>query len=288
MDYKLNSNKQRIDNLSSDAFSPPGIMSLCLNGKTALVTGVNGYLGKAVVKGLVEVGCFVIGTDRFPKYSVDNLFEELQISDENMTYIACDLTLTEDIEKLFKAMDKERPDGVDIFINAATSFTFGSLLEDITLEEWKREVSINLTAAFMITQYILFKMKTKGWGRIIYVSSQLGLTAIPKAAAYITTKAGILGLTRAVAVETAENGITVNSVCPGPRENDLMDDVIKTHAAEKKISTQEAREFIQTYLPTRKFTSASQISSFIMYLCSPGADNMTGTSTSIDGGLNAT
>lgn len=264
-------------------------MSLSLSGKTALVTGVTGHIGKAVVKGLVEAGCYVIGTDRFPRYSVDDMFEELQFtSEENMTYIACDLTLTEDIEKLFKGMDKERPDGVDIFINAAASFSFGSLLEDISLEQWKREVNINLTAAFMITQYILHKMKTKGWGRIVYVSSQLGLNAIPKAAAYITTKAGLCGLTRAVAVETAENGITVNAVCPGPRECDLMDSVLNTHAAERKTSTQEAREFIQTFLPTRRFTSNSQIASFIMYLCSPGADNMTGTSTSIDGGLNAT
>ncbi|XP_022320433.2 D-beta-hydroxybutyrate dehydrogenase-like [Crassostrea virginica] len=264
-------------------------MSLCLTGKTALVTGAYGELGRAVVKGLVEAGCFVIGTDRLPRYSVDSLFEELQIvSGENMTYISCDLRINEEIENLFKAIDKERPDGVDIFINAAATFSFGSLVEDVTLEDWTRTLSVNLTAAFLITQFVLYKMKDKGWGRIIYVSSQLGLTAIPKAAAFITTKAGLMGLTRAVAVETAENGITVNAICPGPRESELRDDILEKHATDRKVSIQEARQYIQTYLPTRKFTSSTQIASFILYLCSPGADNMTGTSTSIDGGYNAT
>ncbi|XP_048728041.1 D-beta-hydroxybutyrate dehydrogenase-like isoform X2 [Ostrea edulis] len=263
-------------------------MSLCLTGKTALVTGSTGTLGKEVIKGLAEAGCFIIGTDQVPKYAVDSVFDELNlVSGTHMTYISCDLALTEDIEKLFKEIDKEHPEGVDIFVNVAGTLCFGSLVEDISLDDWCREISINLTSAFMITQYVIPKMKDKGWGRIIYVSSQLGLTAIPKASAYIASKAGLLGLTRAVAVESAEMGVTVNAVCPGPMDNGFIDDVFKTHAVDRKISIQDAKQLMKTYLPTKKFSSSTQVASFILYLCSPGADNMTGTSTSMDGGFNA-
>ncbi|XP_062589438.1 D-beta-hydroxybutyrate dehydrogenase-like [Saccostrea cucullata] len=263
-------------------------MSLCLTGKTALVTGSTGKLGKTIIKDLVQAGCFIIATDRVPRYSADDFFEELNaVSNENMMYITCDLASTEDIENMFREIDKKRPDGVDIFVNNAASFCFGSLVEDITLEQWSREISINLTSAFMITQYVIPKMKDKGWGRVIYVSSQLGLTAIPKAAAYISSKSGLLGLTRAVAVEVADKGVTVNAVCPGPMDSGFIDDVVKTHAVDKNVSIQDAKQLVQTYLPTRRFSSATQISSFILYLCSPGADNMTGTSTSMDGGVNA-
>ncbi|XP_061190694.1 D-beta-hydroxybutyrate dehydrogenase-like [Saccostrea echinata] len=187
---------------------------MALNGKTALVTGICGGMGSEIARYLALSGCTILGIDRYDAETVtDNIEKLTQICKKEVRYFECNLLKRESITDLCQKIDSAVPAGIDILVNNA-GVVFLDLLENKTLEGFDEEITVNLTAPFHLSKHFFVSMKKKGWGRIVNISSAFGLVGSPKSTGYSAAKAGLIGLTRGIAVEAAQYGVTCNSICP--------------------------------------------------------------------------
>jgi 3-hydroxybutyrate dehydrogenase len=196
------------------------------------------------------------------------------------------MTKPAEIEAMVKRAATELG-GVDILVNNA-GIQHVAPIDEFPPEKWDAIIAINLTSAFHTTRHALPIMKKRRWGRIINIASAHGLVASPNKSAYVSSKHGIIGLTKATAVEVAEHGIRVNSICPGFVHTPLVEKQIVDRAAESNVSRNEAiRDIILAPQPTKEFVTVEQIAGTAMFLCSPAADQITGAQFSVDGGWTA-
>jgi 3-hydroxybutyrate dehydrogenase len=173
---------------------------------------------------------------------------------------------------------------VDILVNNAVARHYG-LVEELSLEAWQYAVAVNLTAPFLLSKLVLGGMKARGWGRIINMSSNYGQTGAIGRGDYCSTKAGILGLTRTIALEGLAHGITCNAICPGATLTPNSERMIQQRMA----ASGQAREdvvaaFLAERQPSRRFVEPKDVAALIHFLCGNAAREMTGTPISIDGG----
>ena len=176
---------------------------------------------------------------------------------------------------------------VDILVNNA-GIQHVEAIETFPPEKWDQIIAINLSAAFHTTSAAIPGMKARGWGRIINIASAHGLVASPFKSAYVAAKHGIVGLTKTAALETAEDGITVNAICPGYVLTPLVQKQIPETAQARGISEEEViKNVILHAQPTHEFVGVDEIAALALFLCSKGADSITGASLSIDGGWTA-
>ena len=177
--------------------------------------------------------------------------------------------------------------GVDVVVNNAGIQTVEPV-EDFPPERWDLIVAINMTSAFHTTRAALPGMKKRGWGRIINIASAHGLVASPYKSAYVTAKHGMLGLTKTVALEAAEDGVTVNAICPGYVLTPLVEKQIPETAQARGISEEEViRDVLLAAQWTKKFVTVEQLAGVALFLCSESADNITGIALPVDGGWTA-
>jgi 3-hydroxybutyrate dehydrogenase len=184
-----------------------------------------------------------------------------------------------------------RPDrgrgGCDILVNNA-GIQHVAPIEEFPVEKWDAILAINLSSAFHTTAAALPGCAPRGWGRIVNIASAHGLTASPFKSAYIAAKHGIVGLSKTVALETAGQGITCNAICPGyvltPLVEAQIPDQMKVHGMDRETVIREVMLLRQ---PSRQFATTEQIGGTVVYLCSPYADQVTGTTISVDGGWTA-
>nr|XP_054769230.1 D-beta-hydroxybutyrate dehydrogenase-like [Lytechinus pictus] len=199
--------------------------------KVALITGSTSGIGLGIARALASKGRSILLTGfGIPTYVPT-------------TYLAGDLSRDDDVIGICKKIHSQYPGGIDILVNNA-GFQFVSRVEEFPLDKWTNMMSVMLTAPFLLTQNLLPGMRTKGWGRIINISSVHGHVASLNKAAYVTAKHGIQGFTKVVALETARSGVTCNALCPGWVQTELFEKQVDEISEQGGISWQDAKEVL--------------------------------------------
>jgi len=193
----------------------------------------------------------------------------------------------EDLKRELVAALIERAGPVELLVNNA-GLQHVSPLEQFPEDEWDRLLAVMLTAPFLLSKGFLPRMYEAGWGRVINVSSVHGLVASPFKSAYVAAKHGIVGFTKAAALETATTGVTVNAICPGWVLTPLVQKQIDDRAARESISADKAKvELLSEKQPSLQFVTPQQLGDLAVFLCSPAADNVRGAAWNVDGGWTA-
>ena len=258
-----------------------------LKGKVAVITGSTSGIGEAIAEAFAREGASIMLNGFGDKAAIEALRARLEKeSGAKAAYDGADMTQPPQIAAMVRRAAKELG-GVDILVNNA-GIQHVAPVDEFPEDKWDAIIAINLSSAFHATKHALPLMKKKRWGRIINIASAHGLVASPNKSAYIASKHGINGFTKAVAIETAEHGVRVNSICPGFVHTPLVEKQIVDRAAENGISRDEAiRNIILAPQPTKEFVTVEQIAGTALFLCSPAADQITGAQISVDGGWTA-
>lgn len=257
-----------------------------LTGKCALITGSVRGLGLAAAQRLAASGCHIVLNGLEPASETAPLATDLQRHGVRILYCRADLRHPDEIESMVNEAT-EAFGAIDILINNAVVRHVGPI-EQFGAAAWDEAIAVNLSAAFHTIRLAVPNMKRNRWGRIINVSSIYGMRGAPNRVGYVTTKTALIGLTRAVALETVAHGITCNAVCPGTSETPLHEEALKAVIAAEGVSREEAeRRFFAGKQPTGRFVAAENVGSLIAFLCGPEAADITGSVLPIDGGWSA-
>jgi 3-hydroxybutyrate dehydrogenase len=253
-----------------------------LTGKTALVTGSTSGIGLGIAKCLAAQGAHVIlngfGEFETPKAEVAAMREGIKVG-----YHGADMSKPAEIEAMM-AYAVSDFGGVDILVNNA-GIQHVANVEDFPVEKWDAIIAINLSSAFHATRLAVPRMRERNWGRIINVASAHGLVASAQKSAYVAAKHGIVGFTKAVALETATTGITVNAICPGWVLTPLVQKQVDARAQKEGIDDAEAkRRLLADKQPSLQFTTPEQLGELAVFMCSPAGDNIKGVAWNVDGG----
>ncbi len=254
-----------------------------LAGKRAVITGSNSGIGLGIARGLAAAGAEVV-LNSFTDSPEDHaLAEELaRKHGVRARYIRADMSRPEDCRALITAAE-----GCDILVNNA-GIQHVAAIPDFPVEKWDAIMAINLSSAFHTSAVALPGMYARGWGRVINVASAHGLTASPYKSAYVAAKHGVVGLTKATALEAAGKGVTANAVCPGyvltPIIEKQIPDQMKTHNMDRDTVI---REIMLARQPSGEFATVEQLGGTVVFLCSAAAAQITGTTISVDGGWTA-
>jgi 3-hydroxybutyrate dehydrogenase len=198
-------------------------------------------------------------------------------------YCGADLRRPHEIEEMVAAV-AGMFGGVDILVNNAV-IRHTAPIEEFPVDKWDDSLAVNLSAAFHTIRLAIPHMRRRNWGRIINVSSIYGLQGVADRVGYVTTKTALLGMTRAVALETLDQNITCNAICPGTAETPIHDATIRTMMATDGLSRAEAeRRFLAGKQPTGRFIAAGGVAALMLFLCGPDSADITGAALPIDGG----
>ena len=258
-----------------------------LSGQTAVVTGSTSGIGAALAEGLAQNGANIILNGLGDAGEIEALRTRLsQDHKVEVRYHAANMLNPHEIEDLIKFAQSEFG-RLDILVNNA-GIQHVSKIEEFPVEKWDAIIAINLSSAFHTIKHATPIMKSQGRGRIVNLASAHGLVASPFKAAYVAAKHGILGLTKTVALELAECGITANTICPGYVRTPLVDAQIADTAKARGITEDEVvRNVMLEAQPTKKFVEYDQLIGALLYLVSDAGASTNGTSLSIDGGWTA-
>ena len=255
-----------------------------LNGKVALVTGSTSGIGLGMASRLAAQGAHVI-LNGFG--DVDGARAQVlqagQAHNIRVGYHGADMSKPADIEAMMRYAEADFG-GVDILVNNA-GIQFVSPVESFPVEKWDAVLAINLSSAFHTTRLAMPGMRARNWGRIINLASAHGLVASAGKSAYVAAKHGLVGLTKAVALETATTGVTVNAICPGWVLTPLVQKQIDAKAEREGVSLDEAQKgLLGEKQPSLQFVTPAQLGELAVFLCSPAADNVRGAAWNVDGG----
>ena len=255
-----------------------------LKGKTALVTGSTSGIGLGMARALAEQGAHVMlngfGDFEAAKAEVSQAGHSHGV---RVSYHGADMTKPAEIEAMVRACEAEFG-AVDIMVNNA-GIQHVAPVDDFPAEKWDAIIAINLSSAFHTTRLALPGMKARGWGRIINVASVHGLVASANKSAYVASKHGIIGFTKAVALETATTPVTVNAICPGWVLTPLVQKQVDARAQADGVSNDEAkRRLLAEKEPSQQFTTPEELAAMAVFMCSPAANNLRGTAINMDGG----
>ncbi|MEM8797139.1 MAG: 3-hydroxybutyrate dehydrogenase [Pseudomonadota bacterium] len=256
-------------------------------GKNAVITGSNSGIGYGIAEELAKAGVNV-ALNSFTNDEADHALAK-KLADETgvtVTYIQADMSKGEDCVALVEKA-KETLGSVDILVNNA-GIQFVAPVEEFPVERWDAIIAINLSSAFHTIRAALPMMKENGWGRIINVASAHGLTASPFKSAYVSAKHGIIGLTKTIALETAEIDITCNAICPGYVLTPIVEKQIPEQMEVHNMTREEViKNVMLDRQPSRQFATTEQMGATALFLASDAAAQITGTSISVDGGWTA-
>ncbi|MDH3662163.1 MAG: 3-hydroxybutyrate dehydrogenase [Alphaproteobacteria bacterium] len=255
-----------------------------LKGKTAIVTGSSSGIGLGIAGHFARAGANVVmnGIEQ-PADVADEVTRIDGCGEGEVVYSPANMMKPEEIREL-AAMAADRFGGVDILVNNA-GIQFVAPIEDFPEEKWDAIIAINLTSSYHAIKAVLPGMKAKGWGRVINIASAHGLVASPFKSAYVAAKHGVLGITKTVALETAEQGITVNAICPGYVWTPLVERQIPDTMKARGMTEDEVKqEVLLKAQPTKQFVTIDQLASLAMFLCSDDAASITGAALPVDGG----
>lgn len=258
-----------------------------LKGKTAIVTGSTSGIGLGIARSLAHVGVDVTLNGFGDASEIERLRSELATeTGTRVTYSAADMTKPEQIEQMVRDCE-EQFGGVDILVNNA-GIQLVSPVDEFPGDKWEQILSINLSSNFYTIKAALPGMKQRNWGRVINIASAHGLVASPFKSAYVAAKHGVLGLTKTVALEVAETGITCNAICPGYVKTPLVEGQIRDQAIAHDLTEEEViRDVILASQPNKRFVEIAELGDLVCFLCSSSAASITGIALPMDGGWTA-
>jgi len=258
-----------------------------LKDKTALVTGSTSGIGLGIAHGLAAQGANIILNGFGDAGAIEQLRAELgERHGVQVRYDGADMSKPEAIETMMaKALAEFGC--IDLLVNNA-GIQHVAPVDAFPVDKWQAILAINLSAGFHTTRLALPAMKQKGFGRVVNIASAHALVASPFKSAYVAAKHGVAGFTKAVALEVAELGITVNAVCPGYVLTPLVEQQIPDTAKARGISAEAVvRDVLLAAQPTKKFVTVEQIAALTCFLCSDDAASITGAILPIEGGWTA-
>ena len=254
---------------------------MTLQGKVALVTGSTSGIGLAIARALAAEGARLMINGFGDPAQIERECAELYAIHD-----AADMSNPDAIEQMMRRCADELG-GPDILVNNA-GIQHVAPVEDFPVEKWDAIIAINLSSAFHTTRLALPAMKKKGWGRIINTASAHSLVASPNKSAYVAAKHGIAGFTKAVALEAAREGVTVNCISPGyvwtPLVEKQIPDTMKTRGLTRE---QVMTDVLLAAQPTKRFVTPDEVAALAVFLCGDGAASITGANLSMDGGWTA-
>lgn len=255
-----------------------------IKGKVALITGSTSGIGLGIAKKLSQLECNIIINGFAENEEVDKISKQLhELGAASVLHIGADLSKPDQILVMFDEI-KEQYGKLDILVNNA-GIQHVAPIEQFPDEKWEAIMRIDLISSFYTIKYSIESMKKSGWGRIINIASAHGLVASPFKSAYVAAKHGMLGLTKTVALEVAEHGITVNSICPGYVKTPLVLGQIKDTAISRGITEDEVmRDVLLAAQPTKQFVEIEEVAELTAFLCSKSAKSINGAALSMDGG----
>ncbi len=256
---------------------------MSLNGKTAVITGSNSGIGLGIAWEMAKAGADVV-LNSFTDRDEDHALAEKVASEtgRGARYIKADMSKADECRALI-----ETAGACDILVNNA-GIQHVAPIDAFPIEKWDAIIAINLSSAFHTTAAALPKMRAAGWGRVINIASAHGLRASPYKSAYIAAKHGIVGLSKTTALETAEEPITCNAICPGyvltPLVEAQIPDQMKAHGMDRDTVV---RQVMLARQPSKEFATVEQLGGTCVFLASEAAAQITGTTISVDGGWTA-
>ncbi len=258
-----------------------------LHNKVALITGSTSGIGLGIARGFAAEGCHIVLNGFGDPHEIAALRAGLaEEFDVEVDYDGADMSHADEIEAMIKRTQATLG-GLDILVNNA-GIQHVAPVDEFPLDKWNAIIAINLSAAFHTIRAALPLMKTNRWGRIINVASAHALVASPYKSAYVAAKHGVAGLTKTVALEVAEQGITVNAICPGYVLTPLVAKQIPDTAKARGISEDEVkRTVLLAAQPTRQFVTVEQVAALSLFLAGDNAASITGAIIPIEGGWTA-
>ncbi|MCC7305667.1 MAG: 3-hydroxybutyrate dehydrogenase [Alphaproteobacteria bacterium] len=257
-----------------------------LKGKTAIITGSTSGIGLGIATAFAKEGINVVINGFGKPEDIEKERKMLEGLGVKALYNAADMTKPEQIAAMVDEAAKKLGT-VDIIVNNA-GIQNVSPVEDFPPEKWDAIIAINLSAAFHTTRKAVPYMKKQGWGRIVNIASAHGLVASPFKSAYVAAKHGVMGFTKSVALEVAQNNITCNAICPGYVWTPLVANQVKDTAKARNMSEDEViKNVLLAAQWTKKFTTVEQVAGIALFLCSDAAENITGSNINVDGGWTA-
>ncbi len=253
---------------------------MILKGKTALVTGSTSGIGLAMAKAMAAQGANVMMNGFGDK---DSAIAEVKAYGVQVDYHGADMSKPDEIAQMIMATEK-RFGSIDVLVNNA-GIQHVAKLEDFPVERWDAVIAINLSSAFHATRLALPGMKQRNWGRIINIASVHGLVASIQKSAYVAAKHGIIGLTKVVALETANTGVTCNAICPGWVLTPLVQKQVDARAEHENISNDAAKHaLVSEKQPSCEFVKPEQLAALAIFLCGADASEVRGAAWNMDGG----
>jgi 3-hydroxybutyrate dehydrogenase len=255
--------------------------------KSALVTGSTSGIGLAIASELAAGGHHLMLNGFGDPDQIETIRSQLAATHGlDVLYDSADMARPQAIEAMLQRASAAWG-GVDVLVNNA-GIQHVAPVDEFPVEKWDAILAINLSAAFHTTRLALPHMRFNRWGRVVNIASAHALVASPYKSAYVAAKHGIAGFTKAVALEVAESGVTVNAVCPGYVLTPLVERQIPDTARARGLSeAQVVRDVLLAAQPTKRFVTADEVARLVGFLCSDAAASITGTVMPIDGGWTA-
>jgi 3-hydroxybutyrate dehydrogenase len=258
-----------------------------LKGKTALVTGSTSGIGLGIARAFAQEGANVVLNGFGDADEIQALCKSIAAEHGvKVSFDGADLSQQAQIEAMMRKAIGQFG-SIDVLVNNA-GIQFVAAVDEFPVDKWNAIIALNLTASFHTIRLALPPMKAKNWGRVINIASAHALVASPFKSAYVAAKHGIAGLTKTVALEVAEHGITVNAICPGYVWTPLVQKQIPDTAKARGITEEQVINDVLLHAqPTKKFVQIEEVAAFASFLAGDGAASITGTVLPIEGGWTA-
>ncbi len=246
-------------------------------GKHALVTGGGSGIGATIALTLAQAGAAVTICGRRKE-----ALEKTAAGHGKIFAMVADVTDEGAMARLYEQAHAARGKFAIVVANAGAAESAPA--EKVSPEIWTKTLNVNLTGAFFSVKPALAGMRERGWGRIIFIASTAGLKGYAYVAPYVAAKHGVVGLARALAIETAKAGITVNAVCPGFTETALLDRAVERIVATTKVGEADARKMLEANNPQGRFIQPREVADVVLWLCGEASAAITGQAISVSGG----